>query len=290
MISFRTHVVTLVAVLLALAAGVALGGGPLSDVGRGALTSATTSDEPPQGDDKAAAYGDEFATVTAPKLYAGGLDTHPVAIVRMPGAPDGAVSGLTAQVEAAGGSVAATYEAEDALVAPSEKALVDTLGSQLMTQLGDGAVDETAPTYARIGQLLGIAVGTTEPTGAPVDAKSSSVRDSLAGAELVTGPEGDAKRAPLVLVVLGDDADDDILAGVLSGLAATTVGVVAVGTGADADLAGLRTSPLAEDVAPVDGGEAAIGRVTATLALIRSLKQTGGAFGASGADGAVPLG
>ena len=35
MISFRTHVVTLVAVFLALAVGVVLGGGPLSELGRG---------------------------------------------------------------------------------------------------------------------------------------------------------------------------------------------------------------------------------------------------------------
>jgi hypothetical protein len=37
----------------------------------------------------------------------------------------------------------------------------------------------------------------------------------------------------------------------------------------------------------VDG---AAGRVTATLALARALTTAGGSFGASGADGAVPLG
>ena len=38
------------------------------------------------------------------------------------------------------------------------------------------------------------------------------------------------------------------------------------------------------------GVESAIGRVTATLALIRSLETSGGSFGAAGTDGAVPLG
>ena len=37
MISYRHHIASLVAVFLALAAGVVLGGGPLSDLGRDAL-------------------------------------------------------------------------------------------------------------------------------------------------------------------------------------------------------------------------------------------------------------
>lgn len=289
MISFRTHVVTLVAVMLALAAGVALGGGPLSELGRSTLTSAPSAPEARQ-DDARARYADRFAIASAPKLYAGGLDTHPVAVLTMPGAPDDVVSGLVAQVEAAGGAVPATYAVEPPLVSASEKSLVDTLGSQLMTQLGDGTVEEGAPTYERIGQLLGVAVASTEETGTPSDQDAASIRQSLAGAELVTSPEGDAKRAPLVLVVLGDDVDDDILSGVLAGLAARSVGVVAVGSGDAQDLEGLRTSPTAEAVATVDGADTDLGRVTATLALIRALKRPGGSFGASGSDGAVPLG
>lgn len=289
MISFRTHVVTLVAVLLALALGVALGGGPLSEVGRSPLASAPAKAESRQ-DARAASYGDTFASAAAPTLYAGGLDARPVALVTLPGAADDTVSGLIGQVEAAGGTVSATYAVEPALLDGAEKSLVDTLGSQLMTQLGAGEVDETAATYERIGQLLGLAIASTEPAGGAPDQDALSVRQSLAGAELLTAPEGEPKRAPLVLVVLGDDADDDILAGVLAGLAGRSVGVVAVGDTGAADLAGLRTSPVAADVTTVDGTDTAVGRVTATLALIRALKTPGGSFGASGSDGAVPLG
>lgn len=289
MISFRTHVVALVAVMLALAAGVALGGGPLSEVGRSALTSAPSAPEAHQ-DDAQARYADRFALAAAPKLYAGGLDTHPVAVLTLPGAPESVVSGLVAQVEAAGGAVPATYAVEPPLVSASEKSLVDTLGSQLMTQLPNGTVEEGAPTYERIGQLLGVAVASTEKTGTPPDQDAASIRQSLAGAELVTSPEGEPKRAPLVLVVLGDDVDDDILSGVLAGLAARSVGVVAVGSGDPQDLQGLRTSPTAEAVATVDGADTDLGRVTATLALIRALARPGGSFGASGSDATVPLG
>lgn len=290
MISFRTHVVTLVAIMLALAAGVALGGGPLAEVGRGSLTSAPTS----TGEEEAvtADFGDTFATTSAGRLYDGGLDTHPVVVLTLPGAPDQITSGISADIEKAGGTVAATYAAQPALVDPGEKSLVDTLGSQLMTQLGDDAADEGASTYERIGQLLGTAIASTEPTGAPVQDGTTAIRQSLAGAELVLGPEEEPRRAPLVLVVLGEDVDDDVLAGLLAGLAARSVGVVAVGDteAGSGDLAGLRTSPPAGAVTTVDGAERDLGRVTSVLALIRALETPGGAFGASGSDGPVPLG
>ena len=291
MISFRTHVVTLVAIMLTLAVGVALGGGPLSEVGRGTLSSSSAAPEAAETTD-AADFGDAFARGTASRLYAGGLDTHPVAMVTLPGAPEKVVSGVSADIEEAGGSLTATYAVQPALVDPSEKSLVDTLGSQLMTQLGSDAADADASTYPRIGQLLGTAIATTEPTGSAAGEGAGAILQSLAGAELVSGPEDDGRRAPLLLVVLGDDVDDDVLAGLLAGLAARSVGVVAVGdtAAADGDLAGLRTSPVTEDVATVDGAERDLGRVTSVLALIRSLKTTGGSFGASGADGAVPLG
>ena len=63
MISFRQHVVTLVAVFLALAIGVVLGGGPLSEVGRDALTSTSAQPRAGSGSDDTA-FGDAFATAS----------------------------------------------------------------------------------------------------------------------------------------------------------------------------------------------------------------------------------
>jgi hypothetical protein len=293
LISFRNHVVTLVAVFLALAVGVVLGGGPLSEVGRTPLASATPAQEETAD---VATFGDTFAEAGAGRLYAGGLDGHPVTLLTLPGSDEKMVTGITDQVQQAGGTVAATYAGEESLVDVGEKSLVDTLGSQLMTQLGSDVAEEGAATYVRMGQLLGGAIATTALQGAASDENSSAIRQALAGAELAAGPDGNPKRSPLVLVVLGDDVDDDVLAGLLSGLAAKAAGVVAVGDTAAADsthsgdLAGLRTSPLASDVATVDGAEHGLGQVSTVLALIRSLSTKGGAFGASGSDGAVPLG
>lgn len=297
MISYRHHVVTLVAVFLALAVGVVLGGGPLSEVGRAA---ATTHDDSASRAEvaRAAAFGNEFATATAPTLYGGRLAGHPVAVVAMPGADDEQVDALTAQVTAAGGTVTGRFDARGALLDPGEKSLVDTLGSQLMTQAGEGAVDADAPTYARMGQLLGVALASTNPAGEPLGAPAQAVRGSLTAAEMLTSSDESAGRAPLVLVVLGSvsagqQADPDVLAGLLGGLAARSVGVVVAGdaaSGAEGDLAVLRHQPVAESLSTVDGVDTALGQVSAVLALIREIDGSGGSFGASGAEGAVPLG
>ncbi|MFC4785210.1 copper transporter [Nocardioides sp. MAHUQ-72] len=289
MISYRHHVVSLVAVFLALAVGVALGGGPLSELGRDDTPASAQTRAQAQDAQREASFGDDFATAAAAALYGERLQGQTVSVLTMPGADGDVVSGLAAQVEAAGGKVAGTYAAEPALVAASEKSLVDTLGSQLMTQLDDGTVPADVSTYDRIGQLLGVAVS----GDAVSSAEATSIRQSLAGADLVTSPE-DAGRAPLLLVVLGDDsADDAILSGLLSGLAATTTGVVVAGdaaSGVDGDLRGLRGEPVADEVTTVDSADSAVGQVTTVLALARSLKIPGGSFGASGSDGAVPLG
>ena len=121
---------------------------------------------------------------------------------------------------------------------------------------------------------------------------SSSVRQSLAGAELLSSP-GETRPAGLVLVVLGKDVDDAILSGLVAGLAARATGVVVAGdaqSGTSGDLKQLRAEPVADEVATVDGVEAPLGQVTSVLAVARSLTVQGGAFGASGSDGTVPLG
>ncbi len=287
MISYRHHVVSLIAVFLALAIGVTLGGGPLSDIGRAAPPSSEVQAQD-AGAERAQAYAETFATASAPALYAGGLRDRSVSVLTLPGADPAVVESLATQIKAAGGSVSGSYTALPALVSAGEKSLVDTMGSQLMTQLESAAVAAEASTYDRIGQLLGLVMSSPKASAATAE----SVRQSLAGADLLTSPEGD-NRSQLVLVVLGDDIDDAILSGLVAGLASKATGVVVAGdtdSGASGDLSGLRTEPGAKAVATVDGVETALGQVTTVLALTRSLETPGGSFGASGSDGAVPLG
>jgi Copper transport outer membrane protein, MctB len=292
-IQYRHHVVSLFAVFLALAVGVVLGGGPLTDVGRDVLSSDDTTAQPATNarTAEAAKFGDAFALQAAPALYDEGLASRPVTLVVLPGADEKVVAETQAQVEAAAGTVTATWTLTPGMVDPSEKALVDTLGSQLMTQLGDDVADQEAPTYERMGQLLARAIAAKGDAPTTVDADATSIRQSLVAAKLVVGPDDEAKRAPLVLVVLGDDANDDIVSGLVGGLSAGATGVVVAGdtaAGANGDIAALRATPVGAEVATVDGIETGPGQVAAALALIHALQTPGGSFGASGADGAAP--
>ena len=297
MITLRHHVLTIVAVFLALAADIVLGGGPLSDVGT--TVAATRSDDSAQGSERQAQadYSEAFVSGLAAPVLAGRLADRSVAVVTVPGADEQLVTALTEQVGAAGGTVSARYDLGADLVDPTQKSLVDTLGSQLLTQQADGDVAADASTYDRMGQLLGFAIATKDAAGQDVNGKARAVVDAISGAGLMADAGEVERRAPLVLLVLGDDADDEgadaVLAGLVEGLAAQSVGVVAAGVtddGGEGQIGRLRADPAAAGVATVDGIDTSAGRVATIMTLQRSLTTPGGAFGASGADGPVPLG
>lgn len=299
MISFRHHLLTIVAVFLALAVGIVLGGGPLSQVA--GTTAAGPKAAAGESSSARTDYADGFATAVGPRLYADRLDQRRVVLVTLPGADDTVVSSLQEQVGEAGGTFTGHYALTEAMVDPEQKSLVDTLGSQLMTQGRADEIDEGATTYDRMGELLGDAVSVPETGGdTSVDNSHLGVVDGLVGAELMTTHNKLESRAPLVLVVLGDGAADGadtgadaILAGLLTGLSRSALGVVVAGTTADGgkgQLGRFREEPGADEVTTVDGVDTAAGRVATVMALGRSVETRGGSFGASGADGPVPLG
>jgi hypothetical protein len=280
----RAYAIPFTAVLLALATGVALGAGPLDDTRSDASTGPDVVTRAPDP-----TYSDAFAATVAPRLYADGLSRRPVALVTMPGADPATVAALASQIKAAGGQVSGTYAVQGQLVDAEQKSLVDTLGIQLAKQVRS-QVDRRASTYPRIGQLVAVAVANRGSSGVPVGDDASAVRQSLAAAHLLTVPSGAAETAPLILVVMGRAVDQAIADGFVTGLAAGSRGVVAVAPTRDATLTAMDADGVTRHVTTVDGSETSAGRVTAVLGLVRSWKTQGGAFGASGADGAVPLG
>jgi hypothetical protein len=280
----RVYAVPLVAVLLALATGIALGAGPMTSTRSSADPGPATTTPAP-----AVSYPDTFAASVAARLYANGLSRRPVAMVTLPGADAATVSALTAQIRLAGGTVAGTYPIGSQMVDPEQKSLVDTLGVQLAKQL-HGQIDKSTSTYPRIGQLLAVAVATRGTSVGQQNDDVAAVRQSLVAAHLFAVPEGGPPTAPLVLVVMGSEVDQAIADGLLAGLATGARGVVAVGPTAATNLAGLETDGVTSHVTTVDGAETSAGRVASVLALIRSWSKQGGAYGASGSDGSVPLG
>jgi len=289
----RRVIVPFVGICAALAAGIALGGGPLSDLGH-ASTTAKPGHRVSVLVRAQAAAGQKLAAATAPMLYAGKLAGQQVAIIALPGAPESVVTTLASQVGAAGGAVTGTTHVTPTAVDPASKTLVDTLGSQLAGQL-HGLVDPAQPTYVRLGQLLGGAVATTTPAAAAPSADQATTLAALGQSKLVTAT-GAPTAAPLVLLVLGTHVDPTILSGLVQGLATRSHGLVvagSTGSGLRGDLKRLRAHGLgaqATHVATVDGDEQPIGQLATTLALVHQIAGGGGAYGPSGHDGVAPLG
>ncbi|MGN0063536.1 MAG: copper transporter [Nocardioides sp.] len=298
MITFRQHVVTIISVFVALAVGVILGSGPFSEVAERTTEKPAVAD---RTDTRALEFGATFAEDVSPRLVDGVLEDQGVAIVTFAGADEDSVTSLTDLVGQAGGVVTGTYRLTEAFADPGQKSLVDTLGSQLLTQQEEGTVDSAASTYVRIGQLLGrsIAVPDADKVNDELPAFEGTTKanvQAMVGAELVEDPGTVESRASLVLVVLGDtpsaEGGDAITSGFLEGLDATALGVVVAGNSKDGDagqLADLRAVAGLTEVATVDGVELAGGRAAAVLALAHVRSNEGGSFGASGSDGTVPV-
>ncbi len=291
MISFRYHLTTLVAVFLALAVGVALGGGPLSELGRDGGSDVDTARAQTDEARTQQKVAERALAALAPRAYGTSLKDVQVAVLRMPGVTDARAAAMTRQLTAAG-ALPVEYRAAAGLVAPAQKSLVDTLTSQLATQMPEGTMTEAPPTYERLGELLGNAVA--EPAGKPGDAKTNAVLEGLTGADLLASPEPPTNRSKVVLVLAADpemtDGADVVHSGLVTGLARRAAGVV-VATGTESELVeSLRSAGLAETVVLVDGVESVTGQVASVLGLSRALDGAGGDFGASGAHGPLPLG
>ena len=281
----RRHLVGAVALVMALATGIALGSGPLS---HDSLLPTSAPQVSPSGDPAASGpTGDDVAAAAAAGLYGNRLDGRTVALLSTPGVEASTLDALEQGIEAAIGSVSARWTAGQGLVGASEKALVDTLGSQLAEQLGGQGADPDASAYERMGQLIGTAIATRDPESAVPGSQALTIRQSIDAASLLRQDGAEPRRATLVLLVLGDDLDDNVLEGLVAGLAERASGIVVAAPVRDSDLS---TLDELGTVTTVDGVTAATGRLAAVLALARSEDEPGGSFGASGTDGILPLG
>lgn len=196
----RSLILPTLAVLFAFGMGIALGAGPLHGVDAETPTGPPTSRPTPNGH-----FPDAAISAVASTLYAGGLTGQSVAIVSLPGASQATVAALRGQIESAGGTIASATTVGVGLTDPTNKALVDTLGTELEAQL-PGTVTSDASTYSRIGQLIGDAIVTTaltpvpttpqpSATGVPSPVLSASPSPSATPTATPTAPAGAASTA-----------------------------------------------------------------------------------------------
>lgn len=113
MIDFRYHVVSIVAVFLALAVGIVLGAGPLKEDLGSTLTAQVTQLRQEKSalrdqltaSEKAVTERDTYADLMAPALAAGKLTDKQVALVVLPGADDGLIKRTTSTLALSGAHV-----------------------------------------------------------------------------------------------------------------------------------------------------------------------------------------
>jgi hypothetical protein len=309
-ISFRYHIVSIVSVFLALAVGVALGGGPLRGEVDNTLVQQVEADRRAKADLRAqissleAGNGltDDFAMRVAPTLLGGALEGRSVTLLVLPGAAESTVSSLTGLVDDAGGSVGGVVRAGEGLIDVGNRQLVDELSSQLLDGVTDVTVADDAGTYERLGAILARAIATDEDGGARVDDSANSILSGLSTADLMS-PAGDlTRRGSLVLVVTGGGPDSPthregasaVVTAVVDAIDEATDGVVLAGPIAAARSGGVidavrREVVTAQEVSTVDTLDRGAGQLVAIMALAEQAEGRSGHYGSiDAADGVMP--
>jgi hypothetical protein len=303
MISLRYHVVSIAAVFLALAVGVLLGAGGVSQRllsattdradGLDAQVQALTAERDRLTAGQRVAEG--FASRIGPAAVRGLLDGKTVAFVSVGADP--------ADRDAVGtllGDAGATVTGELALTAAvGDPARADQLRELTSQLLPTGAqLPSASDTGSLVGGLLGGVL-----LGSDVDAEAAeSVLTGLTSAGFVT-PGDRPEPAELVLVLTGgalDGVDAADAAAVTARMAAELdraggAGAVLAGRSGSADATGAvgvaRADPaITAGLSTVDDVQAASGQVSAVLALREQVDGRAGRYGTafSAADGAAP--
>jgi hypothetical protein len=298
-IDFRYHLVSLIAVFLAVALGIVIGttalNKPILDNVKTQVSALEKDkrnlEDRTQNLQSQVKSSDAFADAVAPALVKGTLTGRSVLlVVTNKDVPSDTVDQLTSLIGDAGGTVSGTLtlqpEYSDPSTATSLKNYVT--GSGLPAGVTLPAVDDA-------GQLVGSLLAQVlmiPPAGpAPDRAAISSVLAGLSALHVLT-PEGDAVAPADYAIVLtsggfsGSDAADrnGTLADLVSALDSKGSGAIVVGdsgSAADNGLVGdIRADPtLSAAVSTVDNADAAAGRISSVLALVGERDGTSGKYG-----------
>ncbi|MCU1688963.1 MAG: uncharacterized protein JWN20_891 [Jatrophihabitantaceae bacterium] len=300
MISFRYHIVSIVAIFLAFALGIAVGTAALN----GAVTDNLRDQVNRLGDqrdslrtdastlNKKVADQDGFATLYGDQVISGSLSGKTVAVIQAPGASRDAVDGVVARVAAAGGRVTGQIELTSDYLDPARAVDIRALATGPAHPVGL-QLPPTDDAGALGGSLLAYVLVSTPTTGDvnQVLAGFATLQmvkvkgDTVTPADLaiiVTGGTSDSKSAPAMLVALASALDNQGDGVVIAGDTASA--------GEGGVIAAVRNDASASrSVSTVDDADTAIGRLTVILALAEQNSDGAGQYGtAAGADAIAP--
>ena len=288
MISLRSHAISLAAVFLALAIGVALGSGLLSNTVLSGLQDDkhelqdqidTLTDDKNALNEKLSAAG-EFDASMAPRILGDSLAGKSVVLFRTPDAADDDVEGLARLVADAGGSVTGTVDLTPEFVnANSAEKLLSVVNSPIVPagkQLSTTSVDQGS----QAGDLLGISLLINrDPKVSVVDeAQRETVLATLRDTGFLTYGNQTIPAANTALVVTGGPLAEEAgnqgatVARFAAGMAPHGSGTVLVGrdgssSGTAAVAVARSDASLSTAVSTVDDIDSESGRITSVLAL-----------------------
>ncbi len=310
MIDFRYHIVSIVAIFLALATGVALGAGPLKGTVDQSYISQAERDRQDKQNLRAQIttmqniddFHNAFVTDVAASLLAGRLQGRSVCLVALPGADKSTVDAARTSLTQAGARVSPTVSLSDALLDSQNKTLADSLASQL--RQGISGIDATndAGTYDLVGAILARALVTTAAGGVPADDSARNILSGFAGADLLSTDGDLARRCSLTEVVTGNangpdealGASDTIVLSIVRALDSASDGAVVAGPPAAAldggVVAALRADgATSSEVSTIDVADEPSGAIAAVYALAEQSQGKSGQYGAVGTtDGPLP--
>jgi hypothetical protein len=279
LINFRYHIVSLMAVFIALSVGIAVGVSLSPSVDQGLLQQAAQDrkhvtdlraelDRRKALDNYRNAYDEQVGQV----VTAGVMNGQRVAMVAMPEAPTAVVRDISNAVIEAGGTlvrdVKVTQEAFDAARAEE---VTDALGDYV----GPLALDDTMSPSTRLGVAVGRSIGSKEMEDR--DALAIAVGESLERRGLVTISKESAVQAQLIVVVTASASEprptaEELTTHVQFQVGLTTrAGVVLAGPNSEdiegTDVLAARSDPTAVDsLSTVDVADLSSGVTTVVLA------------------------
>ncbi|MER6514005.1 copper transporter [Nonomuraea sp. NPDC001636] len=300
MIDFRYHVVSIVAIFLALAVGIVLGTTLLQEP---AVKSAQeisaqltkTKDELRVQIDQLQgreAGNDAFVTSVTPKLVAGELTGQRVLLVEAPGSSTTFREAEQQVLEEAGAEVSGRVTLTEKFFDPDRSGVLDGLVNQLKPV--DMVFPSTATVWDKAGALLASTLLTTDQAqaGTP-NAATAAVISGFEAGGLVSTDGDPAKRAMLAVMFApekayeGEQAETQLgaLVSVADRLDAAGKGAVLAGSAANTAVTGGAVSALRDDgdvakrVSSVDTVDMPTGRVVVVYALREQLSGRAGQYG-----------
>lgn len=299
MISFRYHLVSIIAVFLALALGIVVGTTGLNgeilknlkqevkslraDNGNLRTTNADLGKRADNADSAIAAY--------QPRVVAGLLANKTVAVIAAPGVPDTIKAGVEGGVKAAGGNVVNRIQLTSAYLDPQRQQDLRNFATTGSAQPAGLQLPVTSDATVLAGALLAFVFA---GKGAPTDLTQVLSGLSTLGMLRIDGPVPKPAQMAIVLstgALPRNDPRAKAMPSLVSELARIGLHTVVAGDAPAATEQGLLStvradSALTRTVSTVDNADTALGRVSTVLALASA---TPGQYGTgSGVDRLFP--